>query len=144
MRHDKKKKNKHHLLGAISNIKTFKQAQDQIQFPLMSTEISINCKEHYIRPSAADCPLLPRPSAVSHRRAGETWLRSAEPAASYQPARRNTSHWQCAETTREQSAPCSSSFFAFCVFPLEDSNISLCRAFVHLFASRHHQLLVKK
>lgn len=51
MRHGKKKKDP---LGAVSNAKTFKQAQDQIQFPLRSTEISIKRKVLH----QALCPCL--------------------------------------------------------------------------------------
>lgn len=53
-------------LGAIPNTKTFEDVQDQIQLPLRSIKIPINCKVHCIRPLALDGFLFTRPNAVSH------------------------------------------------------------------------------
>lgn len=61
MRHEKKK----NPFGTVSNAKTFKEAQDQIQLPLRSTKVSINCKVHCSSPSVSPRFPFSGPSAVS-------------------------------------------------------------------------------
>lgn len=120
-----KGKRKRSTFGAVSNSKTFQQAQAQTQFPLRPAELST--KRKVLRWALCPC-LFPFHQAkrCGPRRAWSRLLAgclglSPQPAVS---SEQSTSPWQHARTAREQSAPGPGSFFAFCVFPSEDSSIS--------------------